>query len=94
MVGLPNELAQLGTRASAHLAHEVLAEGEHRIGEHRSAVLADNTGCTSRVYTALRPRRTSSSGLARDTGLTVAIGTDRAWVIAERCQCRRLASPV
>jgi hypothetical protein len=41
VVVLPVELAQLGAQASADLAHEVFAEGEHRVGEHGAAVLGD-----------------------------------------------------
>ena len=41
VVGLAVEFAKLGSRASAHFAHGVLAEGEQSIGEHRPVVRAD-----------------------------------------------------
>jgi hypothetical protein len=34
VVGLAVELAQLGADFGAHVAHQILAAGEHGVGEH------------------------------------------------------------
>ncbi|MDT5050159.1 MAG: hypothetical protein QOG75_6063 [Mycobacterium sp.] len=41
MVGLAVELAQFGVEVGAHAARRVLAEGQHRVGEHRPPVCGD-----------------------------------------------------
>jgi hypothetical protein len=41
VVGLAVELAQFGVEVGAHAARQVLAEGQHLVGEHRSPVFGD-----------------------------------------------------
>jgi hypothetical protein len=41
VVGLAVELAQFGVEVGAHAARRVLAEGQHRVGEHRPPVCGD-----------------------------------------------------
>jgi hypothetical protein len=41
MVGLAVELGKVGVDVGAELPHEALATGEHRVGEHGSAVCGD-----------------------------------------------------
>jgi hypothetical protein len=41
VVGLPVELAQFGIQLGAYAAHQLLAEGEHGVGEHRVPVFGD-----------------------------------------------------
>ena len=41
VVGVAVELAQFGVQVGAHAAHQVLAAGQHLVGEHRPAVFGD-----------------------------------------------------
>ena len=41
MIGLAVELAQFGIHLGTHTAHQLLAEDEHGVGEHRAPVLGD-----------------------------------------------------
>jgi hypothetical protein len=43
VVGVAVELAWLGACVGVDLAHEVSAAGEHRVGDHRAAILGDET---------------------------------------------------
>ena len=41
VVVFPVELAQFGFEISAHLAHDLFAPAEHRVGEHVAPVFGD-----------------------------------------------------
>ena len=90
MVGLAVELAQFGADPGADLPHEVFAAGEHRVGEHGAAVLADEDQVRVKGVDSAAPSPHVEQRFPAGHAVTVAIGADRNRVVAKGCRCRRL----
>jgi hypothetical protein len=65
VVGLAVELAQFGVQVGAHVAHHVLAEGQHLVGGHGPPVFGDENQLGVQVV--------DGAGAAAHVGIEMAV---------------------